>query len=583
MNVLKEYLPSYWTPTAKLIVLLLVAVTFAAGQDIRSIQHIVIIVKENRTFDNYFGKFPKADGATTGTLSDGRVVPLGHTPDPTPHEIDHNWVAANTAINHGKMDQFDLIGGGNVGGDYLAYTQMGPADIPNYYAYASRFVLADRMFSSLSGPSFPNHLYTVATQSGGAVDNPFPPPGGHLIWGCDAEEGTAVAVMDQSGKLHPEYPCWDIPTLADRLQAAGVSWKYYAPSWGENGYIWSALDAIRHIRFSSLWQSNVVSYKQFADDATNGRLPAVSWVVPHWDHSEHHPASTCAGENWTVQQLNALMQGPDWGSTAAFVTWDDFGGFYDHAAPPVMDQFGLGSRVPLLIISPWVKAGMVSHTIYEFSSLLRFVELRYNLEPLTARDALANNLLDVFDFKQKPLPPLSLAPRSCDSLKDPGELGFSISLSPASAKLRPGDTAAFTVVVNRQAGFAESIALAAANCPSNTSCSVSPSVVTAGINSATFTISTAPVAAGSLIQPHRSRSLYALWLLLAIAVGGRALQKRSRQFAILSFFVLLLTIAAAHVGCGADDKRIANYSVAITASSGADQYTSTVNVSLLPH
>ncbi len=582
MHVPTEALTSYWIRKAKLIVFLLSAVTFATGQDIRSIQHIVIIIKENRTFDNYFGKYPRADGATMGTISSGRVIPLGHTPDQTPHDIDHGWVAAKTAIHGGKMDQFDLVRDGNVSGDYLAHTQMGPADIPNYYAYANRFVLADHMFSSLAGPSFPNHLYTVAAQSAGAIDN----PGGVRVgsnWGCDSDEETEVAVMDQSGKVHGEFPCWDIPTLADRLQAASISWKYYAPSFGEGGYIWSALNAIRHIRFTSLWQSNVVSHKQFVDDAAKGRLPAVSWIVPFWDYSEHPPTSTCLGENWTVQQINALMQGPDWKNTVIFVIWDDFGGFYDHVAPPVVDQFGYGPRVPLLIISPWVKAGTVSHTTYEFSSLLRFVELRYNLAPLTPRDALANNLLDVFDFKQPPLPPLNLAPRSCDSLKDPGKLPFSIGLSPASAMLGPGQTAAFTVIVNRQVGFADPIALAAANYPSNAACSFSPSLVSAGANSATFTISTAPVAAASLTR-LRPWSLYTLGLLLGAAVAGRALQKRSRRLAIFWLLFVLLTFGAAHFGCGGgSDKRTSDYSVAITASSGTDQYTSTINVSLSPH
>lgn len=373
------------------------------------IQHIVFIIKENRTFDNYFGTFPGADGVTTGTISTGQVIPLGHTPDRTRHDIGHSWRDAVLSIDGGKMDKFDLIPGGNVRGEYLAYTQLTEKDIPNYFAYARNFVLADRMFSSLTGPSFPNHLYTVGAQSGGAINNPSRTKG---VWGCDSDEGATVQVMDDHGGITQQFPCFDFPTLADLLQTAGVSWKYYAPQRGQAGYIWNALDAIRHIRNTPLWTEHVAPDGQFAADARSGRLPAVSWLVMG-RASEHPPASTCYGENWSVEQVNAIMQGPDWPSTAIFITWDDFGGFYDHVAPPKVDAFGFGPRVPLLIISPYAKSGYVSHTQYEFSSLLKFVEARYGLPPLTARDREANSTLDSFDFAQAPHPPLVLATHPC--------------------------------------------------------------------------------------------------------------------------------------------------------------------------
>jgi len=139
----------------------------------------------------------------------------------------------------------------------------------------------------------------------------------------------------------------------------------------------------------------------------------VSWVIPPSEASEHPPASICAGENWTVSVLNALMQGPDWNSTAVFLTWDDFGGLYDHVAPPQVDQFGLGPRVPLLIISPYAKSGYVSHTVSDHTSILKFIETRYHLQPLTSRDAQANPMLDSFDFTQRPRPPFLLTPRNC--------------------------------------------------------------------------------------------------------------------------------------------------------------------------
>lgn len=378
---------------------------------INQIQHIVFIVKENRTFDNYFGTFPAADGATAGELSTGQVIPLGHTPDRMPNDICHSWQCAHQAENNGQMNQFNLLTGAAtlVNGTPLAYTQLTSADIPNYFAYAQQFVLADHMFSSLEGPSFPNHLYTVAGQSGGAIGLPT----SGASWGCDAPSNSKVQVLQSDGATVDEFPCFDFQTIADSLQNAGISWKYYAPPQGKSGYIWSALDAIKHIRMGPAWTSNVVPDTEFVTDAQSGNLPAVSWLVTSVANSEHPPASSCVGENWTVQQINAVMQGSNWSSTAIFLTWDDFGGFYDHVPPPNLDQFGLGPRVPLLIISPFAKKGYISHTQYEFSSVLKFIENRFGLSSLTGRDTAANDTTDSFDFSQPPLPPFILQTRSC--------------------------------------------------------------------------------------------------------------------------------------------------------------------------
>jgi hypothetical protein len=174
------------------------------------------------------------------------------------------------------------------------------------------------------------------------------------------------------------------------------------------------MDAINHIRNTSLWKTNVFADNAFKVVAQHGNLPAVSWLVTG-PASEHPPASACVGENWTVQQINAIMSGPDWPSTAIFLTWDDFGGFYDHVPPPTDDMYGLGIRVPFLIISPYAKLGYVSHTQYELSSVLKFIEERFGLPALTARDAAANDLTDAFDFTQQPRNPLILKTRTCPS------------------------------------------------------------------------------------------------------------------------------------------------------------------------
>ncbi|HEY4050562.1 MAG TPA: alkaline phosphatase family protein [Acidobacteriaceae bacterium] len=174
-----------------------------------------------------------------------------------------------------------------------------------------------------------------------------------------------------------------------------------------------SLAVIGSIRNSALWTEDVMPAAQVIADAKSGHLPGVSWVLPPGEYSEHPPYSMCEGENWTVSVLNALMQGPDWNSAAVFVTWDDFGGFYGHVPPPQADQFGLGPCVPLLIVSPYARPGYISHTVYEHSSVLKFIETRYGLQALTSRDAAASDMLDSFNFAQGPQTPLVLQPQTC--------------------------------------------------------------------------------------------------------------------------------------------------------------------------
>ncbi len=400
-------------------------------KDSTLLKHFVFIVKENRSFDSYFGAFPGADGAKSGLTSTGERVALKPLPDVTITDPDHTEEGALTGMDKGKMDAFDLEFYGNINGEMMAYRQF-PADgsgIPNYWTYAQNFVLADHMFTSMHGPSFPNHLYTIAATSGGVLEipgdtttvgaNPLydpanadAPAGGNPRWGCDSGANNLVRAIDANGNISAVFPCFDFQTLADSLENQKISWKYYAPSKGERGYLFSTLDAIKHIRETKLWTQHVVPATQFVTDAQNGNLPAVSWVVSGFE-SEHPPNSTCFGENWTVQLINAVMQGPDWDSTAIFVTWDDSGGFYDHVVPPVIDGFGYGIRVPLLIVSPYAIPGHVSHTRYEFSSVLKTIEERFNLPNLTDRDAKANDTYDSFDFDQQPLSPVVLSPRQC--------------------------------------------------------------------------------------------------------------------------------------------------------------------------
>jgi phospholipase C len=417
------------------------------------VKHVVFFIKENRTFDVYFGKFPGANGVTVGQSSKGPVT-LAPLEDKCNPDISHAWDAALTAYNDGGMDRFDLITGSAPlvdGGLPHNYQQATQADIPNYWTLAQQFVLCDNFFSSLHGPSFPNHLYSIAAQSGGVRDNPahvpeagappaamppdeFPGEAGYEptnvpaitaqkkgVWGCDADPQTRVPIVDQEGDVYDIYPCLDFPTLGDILTNAGVSWKMYAPNAGVDdagfqgsaGYIWTVYDAIRHIRDSAEWKAHVVPTDQFAIDAAAGNLPSVSWISTPSTVSEHPPASVCVGENWTVSLLSALGSGPNWKDSAVFLTWDDFGGFYDHVPPMQVDRYGLGFRVPMLVISPYAKQGLIYKQQAEFSSVLRFIEHDFSLPNLTDRDLKADDLTNAFDFTQTPrsLPKMNM--RTC--------------------------------------------------------------------------------------------------------------------------------------------------------------------------
>lgn len=398
----------------------------AGKQDMSAIQHIVFLVKENRSFDSMFGQFPGANGATQGTISSGAVMPLLHESDSLPADIGHSWAGTITAMDNGQMDRFDLLEQANVNGQFGAMSQFYQADIPNYWQYATTFVLADNMFSSVHSDSLPNHLYTIAAQSGNisdgsAKDSKF----NTNNWGCDAPSGFVVQSLDDtSGVISEIVPCLDFQTLADNLDNAGVSWRYYAPDEGDAGYQFSSYDAINHIRNGPDWTVDVMNTGQFITDAQTGNLPSVSWVIIGQGLNDHPPKSICQSENETVTYLNALMQGPEWNSSVVFLTWDDPGGFYDHVSPSTVDPFGLGPRVPMIIISPYAQLGYISHTQYEFSSVLKFIEERFDLPALTDRDADANDTTDSFNFSQQAAAPLVLTPRTCPIISATGGVTF---------------------------------------------------------------------------------------------------------------------------------------------------------------
>jgi phospholipase C len=392
----------------------------APGGEPVPLEQVVFIVKENRTFDNMFGRFPGADGRTWGRKSNGVRVPLERAKDIYPHGIGHSFTAGIRAVNGGRMNGFDRIGGGKKG---LSYTQYRQWQIPAYWRYAKSFGLGDRMFSSMYGPSVPEHMFVVAATSGRIVSNEITYAGPKNGRYCEDPSERFYRLGRNSNLMRWERnvrihrilkmfqivrACTDVNTILPELERKGVSWRYYA----HEDQTQLAPLAIKEIRRTARWE-NVVPPKQFREDALAGTLPGVSYVLPPFQYNEHlqDGRSMCAGENWTIRQVNAVMRGPDWDSTAVFITWDDFGGLYDHVAPPQVDAFGLGPRVPLLVISPWAKAGHIGHTTYEFSSFLAFLERLHGIAPLTRRDRAANDMFDMFDFTQAPLGELILEQR----------------------------------------------------------------------------------------------------------------------------------------------------------------------------
>lgn len=376
------------------------------------IEHVVFIVKENRSFDEYFGTFPGANGATSGTISTGEVIPLGHTPDPPKHDMGHVWTDNHGDVDGGRMDRFDQELTCSVNGDMQCMTQLYQSDIPNYWSWALNYELADATFSSVESGSFPAHLAIVSGSEQNVIDNPRGSE--KAQWGCDAVAGTTVPYMEANNVVGSEFPCFTAETLGNIADSAGVSWKAYTALAGQSGYIYNPFRSFSSIFDGSDWQNNVVSESDFITDALAGNLPALSWVTPPSADTDHPPDGACVGENWTVQQINAVMQGPasQWNNTVIFLTWDDFGGFYDHVAPPYRDQFGLGIRVPMIVISPWAKPG-VYHTQVEFASVLRFMEETFNLPNLGGVDTIANDFQDAFDYTQTPLAPIVLNQRTC--------------------------------------------------------------------------------------------------------------------------------------------------------------------------
>jgi phospholipase C len=389
------------------------------------IKHVVIVVQENRSFDNFFDGYPGAHTAAFGYLHDGERVRLRPT-TLVGTDIAHFWSDGIADWDNGRMDGFNLnkLGTGKEAGTY-AYRYVARRYIEPYWSMARQYALADAMFPTMFGGSFTAHLDLIATttnlHSGEAeVDNPLAMP-----WGCDAPGGTRTSILSSNrieGAGAGPFPCFkQFATMADLMDPAGVSWAYYAPAVGGaniGGRVWSEFDSIAAVRYGADWSDDVISPPStILDDAANGKLRDVSWVIPDWADSDH-PASTDHGPSWVASVVNAIGESPYWDSTIVVVLWDDWGGWYDNAAPPQLDFRGLGIRVPCIVISAYAREGYVSHTEYEFGSILQLVEEVFDLPPLASlgfgsgyTDQRAYSITDVFDFKQPPRKFIPIAAR----------------------------------------------------------------------------------------------------------------------------------------------------------------------------
>jgi phospholipase C len=354
------------------------------------IRHVVVIMQENRTFDNFFHGFPGADSAQSG-LSKGKVVPLLPVPLAERYDLDHSHLGWWNAWDNGQMDGFART---QTNPPLYAYSYVPSSEIQPYWTLATQYTLGDRMFQSNTGPSFPAHEYMIAAQSGNADEDP------DGAWGCNASPGTTVALIGPHGTDLPGvFPCFDYQTMADLLDAFEIPWRYYGPSYP------SAYEAIRHIYYGSDWTNYVISPQtQVLTDIANGEMPAVTWIIPDATHSDHPGNKSNEGPDWVASVVNAIGSSPFWNSTAIFITWDDWGGWYDHVPPPSIDNMGPGFRVPVIVVSPYAKHGYVSHQVYETAGFLTYMEKNFGLPNLGARDAKANDFSDCFDYSQPPAP-----------------------------------------------------------------------------------------------------------------------------------------------------------------------------------
>jgi len=405
------------------------ALTALDSTGIRKIKHVVFIIQENRSFDDLFEGYPGADTVSSGQNSQGQAIALQRISLKTEYDIDHSAGAMFLACNgtgkirgtQCRMNGFNLEQeyGGPVNGQYAYVPHV---ESKPYFDMAREFVLADRMFASQLDESFVAHQYAIAAQAKSSVNSPIP-----SWWGCPGGPTERVATITQRRTIgKKQRPCFDYMTLGDELDAAGLSWRFYTSQYSlPLSGVWSAYQAVKHIYDGPDWTKNVhYPQKKFFYDVRHGALARFTWITPLCQDSDHPDCSGGYGPSWIASLVNAVGESKYWDTTAVFVMWDDWGGFYDHVPPPFEGYDGLGFRVPLIVISPYAKRGYVSHVQYETASVLRFAEDLFGLGQLSDADRRANSpAADCFDFSQSPRPfvPIKAPKDAAFFLKQPND------------------------------------------------------------------------------------------------------------------------------------------------------------------
>ena len=423
-----------------------------APSGIHKIRHVVIITQENRSFDSYFGTYPGADGipmragkpsVCSPDPKTGVCVRPYHDPSNRDTGGPHDHLNAVRDINGGKMNGFQAQARRGRSSacktlqapnctlapsrpDVMGYHDAG--EIPNYWSYARHFVLQDHMFEPVSAWSLPAHLYLASAWSAYCAKGGGP---------MSCKSTLAAPFGASGGRQGVAFPWTDLTFLLHRYR---VSWRYYLlkggkpdcdegamicapePQDAKTPSIWNPLRRFDTVRQDNQLR-NIVPLGRLYRDARAGKLPAVSWVMPNQRVSEHPPALVTAGQSYVTQVINSIMRSPDWNSTAIFLVWDDWGGFYDHVKPPVVDGQGYGLRVPGLVISPYARRGYIDHQVLSFDAYLKFIEDDFlngqRLDPRTdgrpdsrprvrENAAKLGNLITDFNFQQKPKPPVIL-------------------------------------------------------------------------------------------------------------------------------------------------------------------------------
>lgn len=402
------------------------------------IKHVIIIFQENRSTDNLFHDpvliAAGADIASSGQISSGKTVPLSSLPLAVGFNPDHSHSAFERMYDHGKMDGADTVLSGcslaiaACQVPYPLYSYVQASDVEPYFQLAEQYTFGDRMFQTQQGPSFAAHQFIISGTSAPSASSPLfaaeLPQNGT---GCTAPPNAFIAMIDPQGKeSSTAYPCFEHPTLTDELETKAISWRYYTPLLNS---FFTAPYAIQHMCGPDVpppnasactspgWVNNVVVYTNknpapILTDIAQQQLATVSWVVPSGWNSDH-PGSTdnTSGPSWVASIVNAIGNGPYWANTAIFITWDDWGGFYDHVPPPKVITNGTswgsgyvyGFRVPLIVVSPYAKPRYISHQTHDFGSILHFIEHNFLLPSLGYADAYADDMSDCFDFTQAPM------------------------------------------------------------------------------------------------------------------------------------------------------------------------------------